>query len=386
MRNFQQLADFIPQIVWTAQPDGHRDYYNKQWYDFTGFPEAYDDESWSLILHPDEIQFAIDTWSNSVRNGEDYQIEYRFVDRKSPGNYRWFLGRAFPIKDEQGQITKWFGTYTDIDEHKRLAEILEQRVQERTQELITLNLQLQRSNENLQQFASIASHDLQEPLRKIHSFGDLLLNQFGNALGENGVDIITRMQTSSSRMSTLIKDLLSYSRLTTHRESFEWISLDQVLADVIDNLEVAIKESEATIHVGPLPTMQGNEFQLRQLFQNLLSNALKFIQPRVGSKIQVSSCEVDKRAILPGLLDSVPTGYTVGTFWEISITDNGIGFDEKYLDRIFRVFERLHTRNQYAGTGVGLAICSKIVETHGGILTARSKPNEGATFLIYLPK
>lgn len=381
MNNFQQLADFIPQIVWTARPDGYIDYYNKQWYDYTGFAEGYGDQSWTPILHPDDVELCLDTWYNSVQTGVGYQIEYRFVDRMNPDTYRWFLGRASPIKDEHGNITRWFGTCTDIDDQKRQSEILEKRVLERTKALSALNIQLQHSNDNLLQFASIASHDLQEPLRKIYGYGDLVLNQYTPVLGPNGVHLINRMQTAARRMSGLIKDLLSYSRLTATNVSFEPVSLNQVVNDVVDDLEVAINESDAHVEVDWLPDVQGSTFQLRQLFQNLLANALKFVRPDVHCAIRISS----RQLALQDIPVSLPSNDPCDQFWEISIQDNGIGFDEKYVDRIFQVFERLHSHDEYSGTGVGLSICRKVAETHRGNITARSSPNEGATFLVYLP-
>jgi PAS domain S-box-containing protein len=381
MNNFQQLADFIPQIVWTARPDGYIDYYNKQWYDYTGFAEGYGDHSWTPILHPDDVTFCLDTWYNSVQTGEGYQIEYRFIDRMNPDTYRWFLGRASPIKDEHGNITRWFGTCTDIDDQKRQSELLEKRVLERTQALSALNMQLQHSNENLLQFASIASHDLQEPLRKIYGYGDLVLNQYSPALGPNGVHLINRMQTAARRMSGLIKDLLSYSRITATDVSFEPVSLNQIVSDVVDDLEVAINESNARVDIDWLPNVQGSTFQLRQLFQNLLANALKFVRSDVPCSIRVSS----RQLALQDIPVSLPSTDPCDRFWEISVQDNGIGFDEKYVDRIFQVFERLHSHDEYNGTGVGLSICRKVAEAHGGNITARSSPNEGATFLVYLP-
>ncbi|WP_020602927.1 sensor histidine kinase [Spirosoma spitsbergense] len=391
-KHFYQLADFIPQIVWTAQPDGYVDYYNKQWYSFTGFDKSYGDQSWIPILHPDDVKLCIDTWEEAIRTGSEYEMEYRFIDRKNPGSYRWFLGRACPIKDDEGQIVKWFGTCTEIDEQKRQEELLEQRVLERTKALKKLTVELQRSNQNLQQFAYVASHDLQEPLRKIQSFGDILINQYSAELATNGIGIIHRMQVAATRMSALIRDLLTYSRLSGQVDPFVTVSLEQIVSEVTSDLELAIHKAEATVLIESLPVVQGSPLQLRQLFQNLLSNALKFRKTTVPPRVRVSSRKVtgsdissDSVSPIGEMLHYADAATDAQQFWEISVADNGIGFDRKYTSRIFQVFERLHGKDKYDGTGIGLAICQKVVMIHDGSITVRSQPDNGSTFLIYLP-
>lgn len=247
-------------------------------------------------------------------------------------------------------------------------------------QLESLNKDLQEANDNLQQFAFVASHDLQEPLRKIQSFGTLLQEQYAGQLGE-GANLIQRMQLAAERMSVLIKDLLTFSRITAHQQSAKEIPLSQVVNRVIDDLDVVINEASATLQIEPLPVVHGDESQLRQLFQNLLSNALKFRQPNQPLMIRVSARLVDA-ATLP---TSVKPARQSASYHEISIEDNGIGFDEKYVDRIFQVFQRLHTKSQYAGTGIGLAIVQKVVSNHGGAIAASSQPGRGATFFVYLP-
>lgn len=384
---FRQLADSMPQIVWTARPDGFLDYFNQQWYDYAGQDRGFGDAGWAYMLHPDDLQRCFDTWTYSLRTGEFYQIEFRLDNPRNPGVYRWFLTRATAIRDSDNTITKWFGTCTDIDEQKRLAELLEVRVAERTQELSRANhnlertnTDLQRSNENLQRFAYVASHDLQEPLRKIQSFGDLLKNQFAHQLG-GGVEHLERMQTAANRMSGLIKDLLAFSRITTQRESFVAVSLDKVMQGVLTDLDLVVQESGAEVEVGTLPTVRGESSQLGQLFQNLVSNAIKFRQANRPLHIRIN-CHTIPATELP---DTVKPTSSRDRFYRLSVADNGIGFEEKYLDRIFEVFQRLHSRSQYAGTGIGLAIVQKVVENHGGAITATSQPGQGATFWVYLP-
>lgn len=382
--HFRQLADFMPQLVWTSQPDGYLDYYNKQWYDYTGFEEGYGDQSWIPILHPDDVQLCVDTWYRSVQTGEAYEIEYRFIDRKKAGTYRWFLGRACPIKANNGQIVKWFGTCTDIDDQKRKSETLEQLVIERTHELNRANAQLQRSNEQLEHFALVASHDLQEPLRKIQMFSQMLMEEHKQVLGEGGIDLLERTHKAVERMSNLIRNILTYSRLTTKTLTPVTVNLGEVIDEVLSDLDLITQEKQAVIRINSLPTVvSGDKSQLRQLFQNLLSNALKFQEKGIKPIVSINARQIERQAISAEFISPVTADTTL--FWEIQIIDNGIGFDEQHQERIFRMFERLHGRNQYEGTGIGLAICKQIVEQHNGFITAHSRLNEGASFRVYLP-
>ena len=246
--------------------------------------------------------------------------------------------------------------------------------------LEALNKDLLEANNNLEQFAFVASHDLQEPLRKIQSFGTLLQEQYAKQLGD-GTDLIQRMQVAAERMSVLIKDLLTLSRITTQHHSAVEIPLSRVVSRVIDDLDFVIEEADATIHVEPMPSVKGDESQLRQLFQNLLSNAIKFRKPVVDLQIRISARLVAE-ADLPTV---IKPARQAAQYHQINVEDNGIGFDEMYLDRIFQVFQRLHTRSQYIGTGIGLAIVHKVAANHGGAITATSQPGQGSTFSVYLP-
>ena len=270
--------------------------------------------------------------------------------------------------------------FKDITERKRAAELLAQRLDELT-----------RSNAELEQFAFVASHDLQEPLRKIQAFGDRLKAKCEEAGLESGREYLERMQNAAARMQRLINDLLTFSRVLSRAQPFASVDLNGVVREVLGDLEVAIEKSGARIEVGPLPTIEGDAVQLRQLFQNLIGNAIKFQPP--GAQPQV---RIEGRVILQpsGRGDTAMfTGraadggqVTLGEeFCEVTVQDNGIGFDEKYLDKIFAVFTRLHGRQEYEGTGIGLAVCRRIVDRHGGSITARSQPGQGATFIVRLP-
>ena len=385
IRQFTFVTDFIPQIVWATQPDGTHDFYNQRWYEFTGLtPGESMGEGWSRVLHPNDIDRTQRVWQLCLQTGNTYEIEYRM--KRHDGQYRWLLARALPLRDDAnpdgtpGKILRWFGTCTDIDDQKAFTAELEEQVTQRTNALQMANYDLQRSNENLERFAYVASHDLQEPLRKIRSFGDILQTSYSNQLGE-GTDFLERMQTAADRMSALIKDLLTFSRIRTQRETYGPVTLTGVLRGVLSDLELAIADTDAVIDIGELPTVPGDAPQLRQLFQNLIANALKFHQPSLPPHISLTSRLVPA-ADLP---DTLKPNSPASQFYAISVADNGIGFDEKYTDRIFQVFQRLHGRSRYSGTGIGLAIVQKVVDNHNGAIQVMSQPNQGTTFTVYLP-
>jgi signal transduction histidine kinase len=230
--------------------------------------------------------------------------------------------------------------------------------------------QLEASNRELQQFASVASHDLQEPLRKIVVFGDRLRSRFGGQLGEQGNDYIERMMNAAGRMQKLIDDLLEFSRVVTRARPFVAVDLAEVVREVLGDLEVLIESKGAVIDVGALPTIQADPTQLRQVFQNLLANAMKFqgegAVPHVAIRAEQATC-----GGLPG--------------WRLTVRDNGIGFDQQHAEKIFAPFQRLHGRSEFGGSGIGLAIVRRIVERHSGTITAESSPGQGAVFTILLP-
>nr|WP_290220976.1 ATP-binding protein [Trichocoleus desertorum] len=291
-------------------------------------------------------------------------------------------------------LTQKFG------EIKGANALLEQRVQERTQQLLTTNAELEaeisersraekeletlvakleQSNRELQDFASVASHDLQEPLRKIQAFGDRLKIKCADTLPPEGKDYLERMQNAAQRMQTLINDLLAFSRVTTKAQPFVPVDLATIAQEVLSDIEVQIQRVDGCIEADYLPTIEADPLQMRQLFQNLISNALKFHQSDRRPIVSISAqiLESPDSSILPHASGRPAC--------QISIADNGIGFDEKYLDRIFTVFQRLHGRGDYEGTGVGLAICRKIAERHRGSITAKSSPGQGTTFIVTLP-
>jgi light-regulated signal transduction histidine kinase (bacteriophytochrome) len=260
---------------------------------------------------------------------------------------------------------------------RRGREELESRVRERTAELDQANRELKRSNQELQRFAFIASHDLQEPLRKIRSFGDLLLSGHSAGLDEVGRDYLKRMQAAAGRMSALIDSLLKYSQVSTQALPFARVDLAKAVREAVSDLRVRLLETGGRVDVGELPALEGDPTQLRQLLQNLIGNALKFHRPGVAPEVEVRA-EVLAAGSGPAELGVVPACRLV-------VRDNGIGFDDRHRERIFDMFHRLHRHGEYEGTGVGLSICKKIVERHGGVITASGVEGQGATFTVTLP-
>ncbi len=272
-------------------------------------------------------------------------------------------------------------TARELETRRRGAEALavandelESRVERRTADLAQANESLQRSNRELEQFASVASHDLQEPLRKIQAFGDRLQTKCAQGLGDQGRDYLDRMLASATRMRSLIDALLTFSRVTTKAQPFVPVDLGTIAAEVVSDLEDRVDRMGGRVELGALPTLEADPLQMRQLLQNLIGNGLKFARPDVPPVVKVSSRQIGEESEN----GAIPC-------YEISVWDNGIGFEEVYLDRIFELFQRLHGRQEYEGTGMGLAICRKIVERHGGMITAKSSPGRGATFLVTLP-
>ena len=279
------------------------------------------------------------------------------------------------LHSDEGAVIGFTKVTRDLTE-KKLAE---EKLLETSLTLEQKNKELERINEELSSFAYISSHDLQEPLRKIQTFSDRIIELEYENLSDKGKDYFRRMQAGASRMQKLIRDILAYSRTTTSEKKMELTDLNDLLAQSKVELEVLILEKKAFIQNDPLPILKVIPFQVQQLFNNLLNNALKFSKPGVPPHIVVKSEMIDGQA----LIDSY--SYPAKKYCRISFQDNGIGFESAYSKKIFEVFQRLHARTEYGGTGIGLAICKKIVENHNGLLTAKSQLNQGATFEVYFP-
>lgn len=267
------------------------------------------------------------------------------------------------IFDVDGEFMSSFAVMTDITSLKRIQT-----------QLANQALELSRSNAELEQFAYISSHDLQEPLRKIQAFGNRLKMKCSEQLNPQALDYLERMQNAAKRMQTLISDLLMFSRVTTKAKPFSVVDLNEIMGHALSNLAIMIEQTEAHINYDTMPSIEADPTQMLQLFQNLISNALKFHRESTSPVITIHSETSEYSA----------GGRRIKRA-RIFVEDNGIGFDDKYLDRIFGVFQRLHGRNVYEGTGIGLAVCKKIVDRHYGEITALSVPEQGSTFIITLP-
>lgn len=376
---FRLLADSMPQFVWTSDVNGNLNYFNQSVLDYAGLSlEQIEKDGWIKIVHPDDRDANIQAWTESISIGKNFLLEHRF--RRYDGEYRWQLSRAIPQFNEQGVIQMWVGTSTDIEDQKNFTKELERKVSERTAQVAKNIIELEKMNKELQSFAYISSHDLQEPLRKIQIFSAQILETEAANLSDNGKDRFRRMQNSANRMQTLIEDLLTYSRTGTAEKSFEKCDLNKIIDDVKEEMQDELFQKKANIkltgecHVYVIP------FQFRQLLYNLISNSIKFAKANQQPLIEIN-CVKEKGSFINN--DKlVADAY----YWHINFSDNGIGFEDQYNERIFEVFQRLHGKKEYHGTGIGLAIVKKIVENHGGIVTAKGEVDKGATFNIYLPE
>ena len=393
----QAILNNAPSVIYLKEPEGPMLLVNREFETIFNLTSAEVIGKSDRDLFPEDI--AAGFAKNDRRVVETRQsLQTEEVVVQADGKLHTYLSIKFPLLDPQGRVIQIGGIATDITirkqaEHllQKTNEELEKRVKQRTAKLKRVNAnleaeiverqeserklsqtasELKTSNRALQDFAYVASHDLQEPLRKIQAFGDRLQVKYAEELGEQGQDYLRRMRNAAERMQSLIRDLLVYSRITTKIQPFVSTDLNVIVKEVLSDLETRIEQTSGQVHVGELPTIEADPLQMRQLFQNLIGNALKFHRPELAPIINISQVRVESSESMV----------------KLQIKDNGIGFDEKYLDRIFTPFQRLHGRSEYEGTGMGLAICRKIVERHGGFLAAQSSPERGSTFTIALPK
>jgi PAS domain S-box-containing protein len=361
---FRTLASALPQLVWSTDAAGNIEYVNQVWISYAGWKSG--DEArqylpqspWKDLLHPEDSEEYFARWDESVETGNTFEVQAR-LRRSSDGMYRWFISRAVAVRDRTGQIVRWLGGCTDI-----------QQQMEGAMQLKVANQALQQSNADLEQFAYAASHDLQEPLRMVSIYSQLLKEEYGEALGSHALSYIDFAVNGARRMSNLLTALLTYSRVTNAslQTSPKAASRTAVNAAIL-NLSTVINGAQASIEVGTLPTVQVPEIHLVQLFQNLIGNGLKY-----------------RRETYPGgerpriRIDAKPDA---GGKWLFSVSDNGIGIEPEYLTQIFGIFKRLHG-SAFEGTGIGLALCQKIVERAGGRIWVESEPGQGSTFFFTL--
>ncbi len=354
---FRELTNFLPQMVWAARPDGFIDYYNKRWYEFTGLPETYGEENWRLILHPDDASSCLDTYHRCIGAERPFQGEYRFRDG-AKNEYRWFLVRALPIRDEAGKVIRWFGTCTDIDDQKREEEKLETIVAERT-------ARLRDTVAELEAFSYSIAHDMRAPLRAMNSYARFLEADFSDTLPEQGKHYARRIATGAERLDSLIKDVLNYSKISRSEMLLAAVDVEKLIHDIIETYP-DLRDSGAEILIqAPIPGVIGNGAALTQCISNLLSNAVKFVRPGTTSQVRIRS---EKQ----------------GEMLRIWVEDNGIGISEEGQKRIFHMFQRLNPARDFDGTGIGLTIVRKAVERMGGRVGVVSQPNVGSCFWFEL--
>ncbi|MGD0362372.1 MAG: ATP-binding protein [Bryobacteraceae bacterium] len=344
---FRFLAESMPQKIFTATPGGVVDYYNRQWTEYTGLTFAQmEGDGWKEYLHPEDVEPVFEVWTRSLATGEPFHAQQRV--RRADGAYRWHLSRALAMRDPQGRISMWIGSNTDIHEQKEKED------------------ELRRANEDLQQFAYSASHDLQEPIRNVAVYSEILAKRYSNLLDADGRQFLGFLTEGGRRLATLIDDLLAYTRAGVVESNMTAVDSSAVLGHAISSLAEAIRENEAVVTCDALPRVHMGESHLQQVFQNLIGNALKY-RKEDPPRIHISA---DHQ----------------GAAWRFSVRDNGIGIDPHYKEKIFGVFKRLHRDQKYSGTGIGLAICQRVVERYGGRIWVESSPGQGATFFFTIPE
>lgn len=375
-KRFRSLTESIPQLIWETDEKGNALFTSGKWMDYTGIvPNGL--AEWKAMIHPDDFEQNTKIWNNSLATGEVYKTDVRVL--KKDGTYRWHSVIGEPVLNKDNKIIKWVGAFTDIQTEKAFTQELEKQVTARTKELEQKNVELEQMNKELQSFAYISSHDLQEPLRKIQTFATQIIEKESDNLSDSGKDKFQRMQNAAQRMQTLINDLLSYSRTNIQERKFEKVNLSAIIDEVKEDLKEELEQKGAIIETNRTCEANIIPFQFRQLLYNLASNSIKFANPDIPTIIKID-CEFAKGEDLDNESLSKEKEYC-----HISISDNGIGFEPQYSKKIFEVFQRLHGKLEYTGTGIGLAIVKKIVENHNGIITAKGEKNKGATFDIYIP-
>lgn len=361
---YRTLVEQLPAATYIVDwEDGNFLYVSPQLEEMTGYKLdewVIASQLWGDRLHPGDKQRVMNALSQAHHELTSLNLEYRMY--RADGSYVWVRDESVPLHDDAGIPRIRQGLIIDISERKQTEASLKSYAR-----------QLEQSNRELENFAFITSHDLQEPLRKIQAFGERIESKYAPELDETGRDYLQRMVAAASRMQTLITDLLAYSRVDTRGKPFVKVDLTDIVQDVISSLEMQIRETRGQVKVDPLPVVEADPTQMYQLFQNLISNALKFHKAGEPPEVRISAAIVDG------------DDRRNGSIAAIRVQDRGIGFEERYLDRIFQPFRRLHSPQKYPGSGIGLAICRKIVERHNGSLTAESALGEGAVFTVRIP-
>ena len=365
---YREVTNALPLMIFSVNSEGELLYANSWLHSFTGY-EAHElnENKWKPILREGEFAFTWEHWWQHVAEKTSFKRELELKNTSS-GEFIWHLVSVTPVIGEDNEVTYWTGSMVDIHAQKVMEQTLRDNKELKEMKALLEEKvgELNRSNQELEQFAYAASHDLQEPLRKIAYYSDYLNKHYSEQIDERGKLYFGNMMSANQRMTQLINDLLNFSRI--YRENLHLVKTDlnKLATEAMNDLDLAIKAKQAQIEVSPLPVISVYPLQMRQLFQNLISNAVKFSDERRTPLVKVYA-------------------ETNGKDVQLIFEDNGVGFEEKYLDKMFSLFQRLHSREKYAGTGIGLAICKKIADLHNGTITASSQPGNGAKFILTLP-
>jgi PAS domain S-box-containing protein len=344
-----------------------------------GITGSYDRNSYVQALHKDDLTVREEAYKIALKTGT-LNYDARIIHKD--GALRWVRIRGKILFDQEKKPARLLGVSQDITEQKLFEQELNKQVQQKTIELQNKNAELERSNHKLEEFAHAASHDLKEPIRKVHFFTNQLKDQLLDRLTDLERSSFQRIEIATQRMNLLVDDLLQYSHVShIASQQKEWINLNDKLQKVLEDLELDIQQKNAVIEVKQLPSILGYRRQLQQLFQNLISNALKYSKRNTRPHIVIDAKKLDKKDAPVKLPQRVHADH----YHLITVSDNGIGFEQEYAERIFQMFQRLHGKNEYGGTGVGLAIALKVAENHDGTIIAEGHPGKGSAFKIFLP-
>jgi PAS domain S-box-containing protein len=363
---FRSMAETLPHIVWTAGPDGRFEYFNQHWFEYTGLTVAdAQGAAWMTLLHPEDRDETAARWTHAVAMKEPHAVSFR-LKRASDGAYRWHTSRAVPLTNEAGAIVAWVGTITDVDDQRRAQDALQQLNTELEQRVAARTAELQTANQELESFSYSVSHDLRAPLRHVQGYVELLTAALDGQLSEKPARYLKTITDATVEMGDLIDDLLAFSRIGRAQMSQGRVPLDSLVRGCIEGLEMATRNRSIVWKLPQLPDVIGDPSMLKQVFANLLGNAVKYTRQRETAEIEV--------------------GYTAGADGQVVlfVRDNGAGFDMRYADKLFGVFQRLHRADEFEGTGIGLATVRRIISRHGGRVWAEGKVNEGATVYFTL--
>lgn len=382
---YQQLVQALPAAIYTCDAAGRILLYNEAAVELWGRKPDIGKDLWCgswRIFRPDGSPLPLEECPMAIalREGRAVYNEEIIIERPD-GSRRHVLPHPRPIFDSSGRVVEAVNMLVDITHQGNGKALLQDLIQEKTSDLIKVNLELERSNKDLEQFAYVASHDLQEPLRKIMTFTHLLQKHNEGQLDGESTLYIDKILRATNRLTKLIDDLLNFSRLSRSDAQFTKTDLGQVWRTIKNDFEVSIRQKSAVIREHGLPSIASVPLQMSQLFQNLLSNSLKFCNPDLPPVIEIFCRKItpDEAATHPELQRGVP-------HYEIKFRDNGIGFEHEYADKIFLIFQRLHGQYDYPGSGIGLALCRKIIMNHKGKIYATSEPGKGSCFYILLPE